>query len=601
MAERFTDFQLTYNMVDVTAKEDVRLVDWSNVYTASSEHIVENTPFDDILSASTNSSILDGSLSEFDVGNDYGLIADNFVEITIETSEYHSTSGLTLYFRGDPPEWIRLEYYRNGVSLGIFDYNYDDEEHFVYNLSEMYTNINGAYRFVSKNDVSLWDKIVITIENPWSDHYIKLQGVVFGFALDWDENNLKQGTLVQEMNRISDLISINTLNFEVIDLENKFNFGNPNGLHKYFQRKQELLPKEIIETVDDEGNVDTKEIQLGKFYLDTYSNELNLGKFSAVSFMGLMDGIAFNEGAMYNGVRAKVIIDKIFEVAGLSTDEYEIDSVTTNQLLYGTIAPTTCRDALKQVLFACHSILDSTDSQNSIKICKSSTAQIYSITRGTKITTKVTRDPYISGVEIDYPEYTLKTTERAELHKDTYNAGGYTVIFTTPCDPSSVEVTNRYAENLLEEASTYYVRFHTARDNDEITITGYAYELKQHKVIKSRDYIDPGEMENIKKFNTTLCNSAMAANLANTLLQNFISQNLTLEIKHIADDTSMNDLRTIQNEIEGLDSYMGVFTNRTFDLTGGFVDTCKLEAYFSTQDYNYYTGDELIADSNIII
>ncbi len=585
MAERFTDFQLTYNMVDVTAKEDVRLVDWSNVNTASSEHIVENTPFDDILSTSTNSSILDGSLSEFDVGNDYGLIADNFVEITIETSEYHSTSGLTLYFRGDPPEWIRIEYYRNGVSIGIFDYNYDDEEHFVYNLSEMYTNINGAYRFVAKNDVSIWDKIVITIENPWSDHYIKLQGVVFGFALDWDENKLKQGTLVQEINPISDMISINTLNFELIDLDNELNFGNPNGLHKYFQRKQELIPYEVID-----GN----RIPLGKFYLDTYSYELNLGKFSAVSFMGLMDGIAFNEGEVYNGVRAEVVIDKIFEVCEF--EDYEIDSITANQLLYGTISPMSAREALKQVLFACHSILDSTDSQQSLKICKASNAQIYGISRNTKISTKVTRNSYVSGVEVDYQEYIFKN-EMAELHRETYEAGEYQVILSSPCSPSTVTISG--ATKI--KARPYYVEFSVANAG-EVTILGKTYELKTNKVVSNRNYIDPGEIENIKKYSTSLCNANTAKNLSKILLDYHTNQSLTLEIKHIADDIGMNDLRTVQNENPNYDSYLGTFTNRTFDLTGGFIDTAKLSAYFNTQDYYYYTGgdgnEELFAYAN---
>lgn len=576
--ERYTEFGLKYRLVDLTAIKDAT-VTFQNVTYSDQTSLLNRESFGQFMTMEHNFSVLDGNLSEFkDTPDPIGLWSSaksgsagaftNVPTLTVDFQDYHSTRALTLYFIEDYPNSIRIRYFKDSAVISNKIYTVDSLE------------------FTAEEPVQIYNKIIIEfLDSHIPDRYIKMTGLMFGQDITWTEDTLRQATLVQDISRISDMISINTLNFELIDLDNSLNFGNSDGIHNFFQRKQELLPFEIIN--------DT-EIPLGKFYLDSYSYELNLGKMNGISYMGLMDGIPFNEGELYNGVTAEYVIDKIFTACEF--EDYVIDDVTKSQLLYGTIAPTTCRDALRQVLFACGSILDSTDSQQAIKICKTSGAQVYAINRDTKISTKVTKNPYISGVSVEYMEYNLNS-EIAELAKDSFEVGSHQLIFSSPCLASSLTISSNA---VITKRRTYYVEFNVMTAG-EVIISGKQYVSKKNKVISARPYIDPGEIENVIPYTSTLCNKTTAQLLAKKLLSYSIGYELELDIKHIASDISMNDLRAVQNEAEGYDNYLAMFTNRTFDLTGGFIDTAKLIAYFNLQDYYYYTGTELYSGDDILI
>lgn len=565
--ERYTEFGLVYNLLDVTARADASTA-FTNYLYSDRDSLLGTLDFNEYMTLEKNFSVLDGSKTEFPTTpEEIGLFSSSKSDsttgtmttvptITVTCQEHHNTVGLTFFFNDTYPKEVRVQYYQDTSLLG--DYTY---------------TITGN-KYVAEQEVVLWNKLIIQFPSTTiPDRYVKLTGLLFGKSIDWGENIVQTASLTQDMNRISDLLSIDTLTFTLIDDDNSLNFGNEQGIHRFFQRKQEMLPYEIV---------NDQKIPLGRFYLDTYSYEKNLAKMNAVSFIGLMDGIAFNEGELYDGVTAKTVIDKIFEVAEF--EHYTIDEETANQLLYGTITPTNCRMALKEVLFACGSILDYTDSQNVIKICKTSHAQSYVLDRTTKINTKITTQPYISGVEVQYPIYEL-VEDAAELAKDTYEeTGDYLITFTTPCIPSTVTISSNAT---LTKVRPFYAEF-TVHTVGEVIVSGKGYAVNNKKVKVAREFIDPGQIENTITYTTTLCNKTTAKELATKLFYYNIQYTLTLDIQHIASDISMNDLRYVQNTVVGYNGYLAMFTTRTFDLTGGFIDNSKLIAYYNHQDFEYY-------------
>ena len=574
MADRWTNFEVVYDLEDATAKNDAQFSTTSNISQGNVDDLVE----DDItgsnfITLEQNHSVLDGSLTEYSsdrivyysstMSDENGEFSTN-PTITVNFSTLHSSYALTLYFLPEHPIEMRVTWKQFGIIQysKIFEVNAD--------------------KYVVNKDVPLYDELVIEFIKTLPNHNVKLNHLQFGVTLLWDENNIKNGTVVQERNRLSDKISINTLNFEVIDVTNDMNFGNSEGMYKYYQNAQSIKPYEII---------NGERISLGRFYLDKFSSDNNLGKMSAVSVIGLLDTIQFNEGSIYNGVRAGVLLEQIFGIAGI--EDYEIDTDTYNQLLYGTLKPMSCRNALQAILFACNSIVDTLD-PDTVKIKKSSKSIVGAITRDVKFSTKVTEAEYVTSVELEYTTLTA-SNDLTEALKGDYPAGTHTVIFTKPFRNLTINT------GTLDEVSTYYAVFTIPQDSNVI-ISGYGYIEDTTKLSKQRELIDPGKRLLTKRFSTSLCSASRATELLNILLDYYTTNVITIDVKYLADDIQMDSLIQIENNRKEFNNYIGQYTKRTFDLTGGFIDNASLLGYFDISDTQIKAGNgELFADDNRII
>ena len=575
---RETQFGVTYDLSDTTALEDAEFTSSSNSSFADLTNLQTGQKSAKIITLAepnlialdgtwiaqgTNTATGDVAYFSSDYSDENGEFSTN-PTIDIAFNEYHSSFALTIGFLPDYPLQMRVVWYRDSSIL--YDNTYDVD----------------SLTYVISQDVQVYNRIVLEFVKTRPYRYVKIDSIKFGVVLNWDETNIKSGRLVQELNRVGDKLSINTLSFEVIDVSNNLNFGNTSGMHNYYQRHQVIQPYEII---------DGETIDLGKFYLDKFSTENNLGKMSAVSAVGLLDEVQFDEGQVYNGTLAKTVIDKIFEVAEI--DDYEIDSVTANQKLYGTIAPKTCREALREVLFACHSIIDSTE-EDKIKIAKQSEVILAPITRATKFSTRATSTTYISDIQVKYNLYTLNS-QAEEILSDIYNAGKYRVMLDAPYTNFVI------SGGTIVKSSTYYVIFRVANDNTTVSIVGMKYEYVTNAIKRSRPYIDPGKVKYIKTFTTTLCNEETATELIDSLFEYYTNSTIQANVKHLATEISMNNNRLVENPIQGLRDYLGIFTKRTFDLTGGFIDTAELVGYFNLQDDYMFAGEGLYGNDNFLI
>jgi hypothetical protein len=485
-----------------------------------------------------------------DINGEY----DTDPKFVIDFTREHASYAFMMQFIDAHPLKARLTFY-----------NLDDEILKIVNI-DIKTNL-----VLIPEDVFGYAKIIVEFPNTLPQHYVKMKSFYFGVMITWDETNVKEGTIVQETDRISKVLSIDTLSFRVIDVTNDLNLGNVDGMHKYFQKNQYMLPYEIV---------NGKKIRLGKYYLKTFSESSNLGKMTAQSYVGIMDDNMFYEGEVYNGKIAGEVIEQIFEVLGLT--DYTIDNETYNQPLYGTITPKSCRKALNEILFACNSIINSHDMDNII-IKKTSQIRRPDIPRDSKFSTTVTKNDYTYGVEVKYTTYT-KEEESKEIARGEYAPGNYTVYFTQPYTDLSITGAT------ITTARPYYVQFAVASEG-EVVISGYAYSTVQNTVNATQPKLLAGEEEKFATYTTNLCNMETSIDLAKKLLT-YLNLNLTIKIKWLADGNDMNDFHIVQNPNEDFNDYSAVFTKRTLDLTGGFIDTATMAGKSILDDYYKYTKEE---------
>lgn len=477
-------------------------------------------------------------------------------KITITFTREHASIAFRMSFLDDHPLEARLTFY-------------DLEGDLITTIVQPIT----SNAIIIEQDVNGYALIEIEFTKTLPYRYIKMTSFIFGVVITWDETNVKNANLVQQIDRLSKNIAIDTLSFTVIDVTSDLNLGNPEGMHRYFQKNQYMLPYETI---------NGRKITLGKYYLKTFSESTNLGKMSAQSYLGIMDDVTFNDGEVYEGKKAGIVIEQIFYTLGLS--DYTIDAETYEQKLYGTITPKSCRKALNEILFATNSVINSHDVENII-IKKTSQVQRPDIPRDSKFSTAVTKNDYTYGVEVKYTSYT-KAEEAKEIVKATYQAGTHVVYFTQPYTDLSIEG----GTIDTDKTNFYYVTF-TVDSEQEVVISGYGYSTVTNSQKAHQVKLKAGEEEKMATYNTSLCDIKTARELANKILT-YLNYDLTIKLKWLADGNDMGDLHIIENPVLDFNDYFGVFTKRSFDLTGGFIDTAEIAGTSLKHSFYKFTRDE---------
>lgn len=604
MNDRFTEFEVEYDLSDVTALEDSTPVSSFNKSFADISKLKKFTDYPDYMTFEHNYSVLDGTKPEFEDDPDnvafFNTVKSNFITgdydtpptISLNFTERHSSFALMLYFVGDnSPLTARITWY--------------EEDLVIYRNVFEITPYKGAY--IIRRPVQNYTHIDIEFLSSVPDRYVKLWYIRYGCIMLWDELNVKSAKLLQENDLISDKISINKLNYEIVDVDDDTDPSNPTGIHNYFQRTQIMYGYEIC---------GENRLPLGRYFLDKYSYKNNLCKISATDHAGLWDTIQFSTGRFYNGITAGDLLDEIFAVA--KVEKYEIDEVTAEQLLYGTLPPMSVRKALREVLFACQSVLDTTDEENII-IYKTSEAMSDTITRGQKFSTEVTKTKYISGVEVKYSSYELSMQEeeqesldendnpvtetvlvpvRSEVSKSNYQAGIHLITFGDP------HTNYELSDGTIISSGLYFIEFELDEEG-EVIITAEMYTKLTESIRVDRPYIEAGEGENVVSFSSYLCNAKTAKQVAEKILD-YYSMRLEAKVQWETTNNNMDNKHLVENPKSGLNNIIGYYTSRNIDLSGGFIDTAKFIGYFDLSNYYYYGRRqqeqvELYTDENEVI
>lgn len=575
--DRITWFECQYDLINNTAMQDATFTSTTVKGFCDLSKLVDTPEQYRYMTMEHDYSVLDNSLSEFPDVFETPYFSS---EMSDENGEFETTPYLDISFTQPQSSYGFTFYFEENYPLELKVSLLNDADLVL----KEYTLIPDGLVFVASVETLDYKKVHIEFTKAMPHRYIKLVGFVFGRTMYWTENEIRQGTLLLEKDPLSNLLSINTLNFEVIDKNNEYNIANDVGLHRYFQKKQVAYAYEYVN-----GN----KLLLGKYFLDNFSWDKNLVKLNCVSYMGILDDVDYMNGDIYNGTLAGTILEDIFNIAGIY--EYVIDDETYNTPVYGSLKPMKCREAIREVLFACNSGI-STATEDSIEISKISNILGETIYRSNKISTKITKNDYIYGVEMQYTTYSLSEETKDIIKEEEYPKGKQILTFTEAY--TDIQITDANDNPITPTVvKKYYVEFELSSDTT-ITVTGRPYLENESTIKVTRDYLESGESETIKSYTTSLCNAKMARNRALDIL-NYLSNRLTLNIQTITSDLNMNGRRWVENPSKDYSDFIAWYTQRSFDLTGGFIDTAKMVGYYYYEYVIYYAGDEIYSGENI--
>ncbi len=483
-------------------------------------------------------------------------------QFDVNFTENHTSYGLTFYFVGDYPLEMFIRWYDiSGICISEKRYEITGNIFFVQNQVEDYAKLN----------------IQFTKAKP--HRYVKFRFIEYGTDLLIGHEGLpaEGASLTEEADPISDKIPINKLKFKLIDEDDKFNIGNVNGLHKALQSGQECMAYEYVD--------DSKGL-LGKFFLDSHSAEKNVTTMSFIDLKGLLDNSRYLKGKVYSGEPAGDVIDDIMAAAGIA--DYRVSDEVRAVPLYGWLKNNTCRKALREVLFACGAVADSSR-RDYIDIYIPDRLVKTFVERTRKFSTQTSNEDYISDVTVKYPVYALQD-KTSEVVKGTYAAGTYTVELSSPAADMSIN------SGLILEQGNNYVTFKVGSETD-VVITGTKYDKEDLSVTASEVHTSAGQSRNTKTYTGTVLNGTQAAAIAEKILE-YYQLRLKLKIKFLNEGDKPVDWSEIENNVIGYESFVAGFEKVTTDLTGGFISTATMRGYYKLLG-DYYYATELFTDEEV--
>lgn len=313
------------------------------------------------------------------------------VNLEIEFSGYHTSAGITLDFGCEAySDLLDIEYYR-------------DDKLIYFNTYKPASN----KAYLEVNTVENYNKIHLTFyKMNLGNRFLKIQGITYGFQKIFTSKDLMNANSNHEINILSSELSVNTLNFSVIDQEEKFNIVNPRGYYKDMQENQKVS---VYEETDNSLKL------IGNFYLTDWSNSsVAQADFEAQDLIGVLDNYKFY-GGMYQKVKAGKLIDDIFGTIGVN--DYVIDEELYKADITGYMPIMTCKEALQWILFKIGGVC-STDAVETAKIYKPKKYIVESkIEDERKIldSTKVELNEKVTGVEFAIYTYLVDTSEEKEI------------------------------------------------------------------------------------------------------------------------------------------------------------------------------------------
>lgn len=563
---RKTGFQAVFGLYDTTAGEDDTFTTQDNQPFGDIGRAGEDTEYPDYATLEEDFFILDGSKKEIpdnpedvvymstEISDKNGTFSDP-PEFIIDFTENHTSYGLTFYFVNDPPlemeiTWCDLD----GIKIA--------EKSFFVTGNE----------FFAQNQVENYGKLIVRFTKALPYRYVKFRYIEYGTELIIGHDGLpvKDASLTEDTDPISDKIAVNKLSYKLIDEENDFNIGNLAGIHRALQNGQECMAYEYVNGI---------KILLGRFFLSGYDTDKYITTLDLVDFKGLLDKNRFVEGRVYDGEPAGTVIDEIMKAAGI--EDYTVTDEIRSIPLYGWLKIQTCRKALREVLFACGAVAGSSRS-TSLDIYIPPREVKVDVKRERKFSTTPSNQEYVSDITVKFQQYSRQDSE-SQIAKGEYPAGTYTIELSSPATGMKINT------GIILKQKNNYVTFKVDSPAG-VVITGHKYNKEEISVTASEKNVDAGNARNVKSFSCTVLSAAQAQAIAEKILE-YYQLRLGLKIKFLNDGERPAQWAEVENSIRAFGNYVAVFEKLNTDLTGGFLTTAELRGYYKILMDHYYTGE----------
>jgi hypothetical protein len=561
---------ITLNLVDVTAKNDSAPSATDIQPFASADQLKrENLSVPSYATLEDNLFLLDGSFSEFPdapIGMDFGYWSKSmsgsdgsFVTppvLPIPFSKQHTSAGLTLHFIDDYPDKVSIQWFTlGGVLLSIKDFFPDGLDYFC------------------DNPVEDYEQIVITFQHTVHPYrYIKLLPPDYGEFLTYSGDAVVDANIVEEVDPISNALSINTFNFTLHSPNGDFNLMNPQGKFKMLQQGQEAVVRQ---------NARSGLIKMGTFRLDTWkSSDASTGVFTSIGSVGGLEKTDFKDGQIYINVPAGDIIDTIMASAGWT--DYTIEDEIRSVPLLGWLAIQTHRSALQQVAFAAGAIVDDSRGRT-IRIYSAPATYGHLIPRSRKFSGgSVMLLSYVSDITLTAHNYVL-STDPEQLYDGTLDAGMHEIQFSSPA--ANLSITG----GTISEAHANYAVVNVAAAG-EVIIMGQTYTDQTGVYTCAAEKLPGGATRSVEKFeNATLVSAANAAVVAKRIYD-YYQLRYSTSASIILDQERAGEKVALQHS-DGTGYTMDTITKMSIDLVGGFLADVTCIGNGVDIVMAYYTGD----------
>lgn len=407
-----------------------------------------------------------------------------YPELTVTFNQKFTSVGILLTFNdmsGDYANRLNIKWFANGNLLSGMDFNPDNSKYFC------------------NNYVKFYDKLVITFYSTSKPYRpVFLTRIDYGIYRDFFDDEIKEISCQQEINAISESISINTLNFTVRTKSAvPFDLQKKQKLALYFDGK--LLGNFYLKNGAKKSEVD--------YYMDTHDA------------LGILDGNEF-AGGIYTGQTMRTVINEIFEGEDF---KYLLDTSFDRVQLYGYIPYTSKRNALVQIAFACGAVVD-TSNYDGVIIYPKQEVQTGKFT-DSETFDGITLDhtDVVTGVRLSSHSY-HPTEDVEELYKDVLN-GTVEVIFSEAHHSLSITggtiktAKNNYAvisgtgsEVILSGKKYSHFTTTSIRENPNILFN------KNIKEVQDATLVHSGNVQNV--LNRVYEYYQRAENVAGTVLMN---------------------------------------------------------------------------------
>lgn len=468
--------------------------------------------------------------------------------LVINFSQSHSSNGLTFQFSEDNYcSDLNIKYY-NGSTL-IKDLNFTPNQS-TYFCSEIVENYN---------------KIVVTFKktnNPY--RYLKLINIIYGQNRVFEPSEITSANILEEIDPLSNEISINTLEFSIFSRDESFNMLNPKGIYKLLQSRQMFKVYEMN---------DGKEMDMGTFYLDEWKNETEaISNMKAIDLIGLLDKTTYYGGIFYDE-QVDIILIRILETANMDEHTITFDDDNLRKIhLSGYIPICTHREAIQQVLFSAGLVADCSRSKK-IKIYKLKDSNVKNIpySRKKQDSETIELNDIVTGVQVTSHQYLYNTntqvySEKKELYNADLDTGEHFIKFSEPVYGITVEGAT------LLDFSCAYAKVNVATKGN-VKIEGYEY-YHITKVYESKIEVKDNEKENVLQVtDATLISDNNAKEVADRIL-NYYQNTYKMNVEFKIDDESISDtaiVETLYNQ-----KLKGNIKKLDIDLTGGFIANASI-------------------------
>ena len=355
--------------------------------------------------------------------------------LTITFNSKFTSVGILLTFNmlsGDYCPELNIKWYADGELLSDKDFQPDD------------------VRYFCNNYVHLYDKIVITFKKTSKPYRpIFLTRIDYGIYRDFLDDELLQVDCLQEINAISETISINTLSFTVRTRSNiPFDLQKKQRLGLYFN--DDLIGNFYLKNGSRKNRSD--------FYMDSHDA------------IGVLDGNEY-AGGIYTGQLVPDVIAEIFDGEDFN---YMVDEAYTDTPLYGYIPYTTKRNALQQIAFAIGAIVDTSNTE---------TVAVYP--QQTEVTGQFDETNTFEGMTLEHTDIVTgirltvhsyqESEDTQELFNDVLN-GTAEIVFSEPYHGLSVT-----GGTIIRHGHNYAV---VSGSGGSVVLTGRKYNHLTNQIMK---------------------------------------------------------------------------------------------------------------------